>query len=169
MALRRLYLDTNVLVEAFEEPGSSSGRILALAAGGHFLVVESEYLVREVEEVFGRLFGPRVAAVTLDEMRRFPLHEIVNFEASRDALEAVREHTRDKADAPHFAAARTGLAEALVTWNRRSVLPTMFALVPTATPEDILPALEGASGWPSTEVLRSRWERWAMSSPRSPR
>lgn len=169
MVLRRLYLDTNVFVEGFEEPGSASDKVVALAAAGQFFVVESEYLMREIAEVFGRVYGRKVAAVELDVLSRLPAHDVVSFDESTAALSGVREHTRDFADAPHFAAARAGRAELLVTRNRRSVKASMFSVLPIATPEDILPALEGASTWPSAETLRVRWERWAKGSSRSPR
>ena len=168
MALRRLYLDTNVFVESLQHPRSASARLVRLAAGGHFVVVESDYLLEEAQDVFSRLFGATMAAFELKQMRTFAEATEVSARNWRPRMANVDPFIRDRADAPHFAAAVAGGAQVLVSRNRRSILPGMFDVVPLALPEDVVPALLGESPWPSSGALRERWERWARRSPRSP-
>lgn len=169
MALHRLYLDTHVFVEAFDQPRSASGRIARMAAEGQFVVVGSDYLLREVERVFDRLYDSAAAKLQVEQLQRFPLCEMIPFDLWRGRWDQIRPFVRDVADGPHFAAAATGRSEFVVTRNRRSVLSGMFAVVPLATPEDVLAALSGATAWPSADVLRGRWEAWARRSSRGPR
>lgn len=169
MALRRLYLDTNILVRSFEDGESPSGRLVRLAARGLILVLKSDYLVDEVERVFVRVYGQRVAQVQSKQLRRFPASIQVPPASWRSALFQVEPSVRDVGDGPHFAAALAGNADALVSTNRRSILPSMFDLVPLAEPEDVLPALLGEEKWPTVTDLRGRWEVWAKRSTRGPR
>lgn len=169
MALRRLYLDTNVYVEAVELPRGAAAGILEMAAVGGILVVESDYLKSEVGTFFRRRYGRGVALKELAFIDQMPASRPVDSDGWRPAMALVDPFVRDRRDAPHFAAALVGEAEVLVSRNRRSIHPAMFDVMPVATPELVLEGLVDDEKWPTREHLRREWEAWASRSPRAPR
>ncbi|HKZ59256.1 MAG TPA: PIN domain-containing protein [Candidatus Thermoplasmatota archaeon] len=165
---RRLFLDTTVFAIAYGEEGGASDLILDAAVAGEFTVVSSERLVEEALRVVGKLHGRRVAASLRSTIFEFPsLRMVARLEWER-VLPLLKPFVRDPADGPHFAAARSGHAHALVSDNRRSVLPGMFSLMPLARPETVVKALRDEVPWPTPERLLKEWGEWARSSSRAP-
>jgi predicted nucleic acid-binding protein len=169
MALHRLYLDTNVYVEAIEVPNGAAEGILDVSAVGGILVVESDYLRSEVAAFFRRRYGRDVALKELEFIDHMPASRRIDSDEWKPAMALVDPLIRDRRDAPHFAAALVGDAEVLVSRNRRSIHPAMFDVMPVATPELILKGLVDETKWPTREYLRREWEAWARGSPRAPK
>jgi hypothetical protein len=168
MGLHRLYIDTHILVQSFEDQESPSGVLVRLASRGVAVVVESDFLIDEVERVFTRLYGEPEGRNAVRQLHGFPVRLVVTRADWGPSLAKVDPHLRDLDDGPHFAAALAGAAEVIVSTNRRSIRRPMFNLVPLASPEDVVSALAGEGAWPTVEDLRGRWERWARGSPRGP-
>lgn len=165
---RRLFLDTTVFVVAYGEEGGAEDALLDAAALGDFTVVCSQHLVDESVRVVGGIYGQKAASTLRATLFEFPALRFVALPEWERALPLLFPYVRDPSDGPHFAAARAGRADALVTDNRRSVLPGMFDLVPIVTPETILPALRDERPWPNKEELLDAWRAWARTSPRAP-
>jgi len=165
---RRLFLDTNIYARAHIEDEGPSSALVTLAVNGSLAVVASEHLVNEVSRFFRNEFGRDEAYRMRATILAFPELQVVDRLRWERSLALVAPFVRDRTDGPHFAAARAAGAEALVSYNRRSILAGMFDLVPLATPESVLPALSGSADWPSKDALRRAWEEWARRSPRAP-
>lgn len=166
---RRLFLDTPVFVVAYGEGGSPEDSLLEAAILGEYTVVLSDRIIDESLRVVRNLFGQAAASKLRATMFELPSLRFVAMPEWERAIPLVAPFARDLSDAPHFAAARAGRADTLVTINRRSVLPGMFDLVPIATPEFIVEAIVSGAKWPTPHEMRVDWERWARSSRRAPR
>ena len=166
---RRLFVHTTVFVGAYREAGSAEDELLESAALGDFTVVLSQQLVDESLRVVQGLYGQRAASTLRATLFEFPSLRFVGSPEWERMLALLAPYVRDPSDGPHFAAARAGRADALVTHNRRSVLPGMFEFVPIVAPETILPAVRGDRAWPKNAELLAAWNEWARTSPRAPR
>lgn len=165
----RLYLDTNVYVDGFEDAGSPQGRLLAAAGDAGFEVVVSDLLLEELRHLMKRLHGRAAGFEAAMMLVELPLRRFVAEVEWQRGLATVSPFVRDRKDAPHLAAAYVSRSYALVTRNRRSVLAGIFDFVPLLSPEAACSALEGRGPWPSPEEMQDDWNRWASGSPRGPR
>lgn len=164
----RLFLDSNIYARAHADDVGAPKEVVDAATAGAFVVVASEELVSEVSGLFRHLFGRGEAYRIRAAILNFPALRIVGAMEWRRSLTLVNPYVRDRADAPHFAAARAAKADVLVSMNRRSIRPGMFEVVPLASPEIIARALSGDASWPTRDELEEEWRVWARSSPRSP-
>ncbi len=162
-------MDTNIFVRAHVERAGPSTEVVELAINGAVTVVASAHLVEEVSRHFRAEFGRQEAFRMRSMILSFPDLVVVDALQWQPRLAAVAAHTRDRTDAPHFAAARAGNAEAFVSYNRRSILASMFDLVPLAAPEQVLPGLTGRGPWPSKAQMELAWQKWAVGSGRAPK
>jgi putative PIN family toxin of toxin-antitoxin system len=169
MTNRKLFLDTNIYVRAYVEKAGPSTEVMELAINGAVTVIASAHLVDEVSRHFRAEFGRQQAFRMRSMILAFPDLHVVDPLQWQPRMADVLAHTRDRTDAPHFAAARAGQAEAFVSYNRRSILAGMFDLVPLAAPEDVLPGLTGLASWPTKAQMEAAWRKWATGSRRAPR
>ena len=165
---RRLFLDTNVFAAAFADKDGAARGLVDAGAAGLMTVVISERLMKELTGLYRRLFGREEASRVRAALLLFPSILIVDRISWEMTLPVVSPFVRDRSDAPHFAAARSARVAAFVSYNRRSILPQMFDLVPLATPEAIIESVVGGAAWPSRRTLLDSWEEWARRSPRAP-
>lgn len=111
--MKRIVLDTNVLVSALLTPFGASSRILDLVLVGDVVLLFDDRILVEYEEVLKRKrfgFNPSHTEHLLEYIKAAGEH--VPAHPSRVML-------RDPNDAPFFEVAVSGRADALVTGNKR--------------------------------------------------
>lgn len=67
---RRVFLDTNIFIHAFEFPGCNSDKILDLLNKGQIEAVISERVFREVQTYFKKFYSKDLAATFRDYLLR---------------------------------------------------------------------------------------------------
>lgn len=111
--MKRIVLDTNVLVSAVLTPFGTAARVLDLVIGGEAVLLLDDRLLAEYREVLLRpKFGFDSALVE---------HLVDYFETAGEHVMAgpVTAKLPDPDDAPFFEVAVAGGADALVTGNKR--------------------------------------------------
>ena len=67
---RRIFLDTNVFIYAFEFPKCNSGKIINLLNKGQIEAIISEQVLKEVQAYFKRYYSKDLAAIFRDYLLR---------------------------------------------------------------------------------------------------
>jgi predicted nucleic acid-binding protein len=67
---RRVFLDTNIFIYAFEFPDSNSGKVIDLLNKGQIEAVISERVLKEVQTYFKKFHGKDLAALFRDYLLR---------------------------------------------------------------------------------------------------
>ena len=67
---RRVFLDTNVFIYAFEFPKCNSGKIINLLNKGQIEAIISEQVLKEVQAYFKRYYSKDLAAIFRDYLLR---------------------------------------------------------------------------------------------------
>jgi putative PIN family toxin of toxin-antitoxin system len=118
VSVRRLVLDTSVVVAAFRSRRGASNAVLGLVARRHIVPLATVALFLEYEDVLKRPERREAAELTLDQIDRV-------LAALASAMEAVEVHFAwrpqldDPGDELVLEAAVNGRADALVTHNLR--------------------------------------------------
>ncbi len=129
----RIVLDTNVLVSHFILPNGNPTKILHLALAGKATIVLSPPILEELEDVLGRKlgFGPTDAAAARTSIET--IAELVT------PVHAIDHIAQDDADNRVLECALSGLADAIVTGDKRHLLPLkQFRGIPIHSPLDFL-------------------------------
>jgi len=130
--MRRVFIDTNVFIYAFEYPNSNSAVILGLLNRGEIEAVVSERVVHEVVRYFERHHSIALARL----FRRY-LHEvcvIVSRQNVLDAMEAYRRSINEK-DLEQLAVTKKLRIPHLISYDRdflgvnEYITPRAFALL----------------------------------------
>ena len=131
----RIVLDTNVLVSAFLNPGSTSARILRLIIQGDISIVVNEPILAEYDEVLKRPkfeLNTEDVQIVLDFIRSIGIHA--------PSL-AKSLFLPDRGDEPFLEAALATRADALVTGNIRHFPKRYCKGQKIMTPRDFLDGL----------------------------
>lgn len=67
---RRIFLDTNVFIYAFEFPDCNSGKIINLLNKGQIEAIISEQVLKEVQAYFKKYYSKDLAAIFRDYLLR---------------------------------------------------------------------------------------------------
>ena len=67
---RRIFLDTNVFIYAFEFPECNSGKIINLLNKGQIEAIISEQVLKEVQAYFKKYYSKDLAAIFRDYLLR---------------------------------------------------------------------------------------------------
>ena len=116
--MRRLVLDTDVIVAAMRSPSGASAAILRAARQGHITLLLSVPLVLEYEAVCLRREHREVTGFTKQETREI-INTIVDLAETVTTFFMWRPKLRDPDDEMVLETAINGQADAIVTFNRR--------------------------------------------------
>lgn len=116
--MKRLVLDTDVVVAAMRSPRGASAAILLEADAGTVTLLASLPLALEYEAVCSRPEHRRAAELTRDEVQVF-IGAVLALVEPVEIYFLWRPQLRDPADEMVLEAAINGQAEAIVTFNRR--------------------------------------------------
>lgn len=108
-----IVLDTNVLVSALLTPFGNAARILDMVILGQLKVIYDDRIISEYREV---LLRPKFHFVKKDVDALLTFIEDEGFKVTSSPL---RELQMDKGDIPFIEAALAGMAETLITGNKR--------------------------------------------------
>lgn len=140
--MRRLVLDTDVVVAALRSPMGASAEILRQVHAGRVLMLASVALFAEYEAVLTRPQQLRAARHSAAAMRHL-LDELAEQVVRVTDWFQWRPQLRDPADEMVLEAAVNGRADTLVSFNRRDFgdAPARFGVV-LATPGQFLRSLK---------------------------
>jgi putative PIN family toxin of toxin-antitoxin system len=140
--MRRIVLDTDVLVAALRSPQGASAEILRRVHALQFDMLASVALFAEYEAVLTRPEQLRATRQSAATMRRL-LDELAERVVPVSGWFLWRPQVRDPADEMVLEAAVNGRADALVSFNRRDFgdAPARFGVM-LATPGQFLRSLE---------------------------
>jgi len=141
--MRRVVVDTNVLVSAAIAPTGSPALVLAAWERGEFELLVSQTTVDELASVFAR---PKLAAkysLDLSEIAEYIAElrsHVVVLVPGTDVRGAVPQHPRDD----HvLAAAVSSEADCIVTGDQHLLALGSYRDIPILTPAEFLRRLEG--------------------------
>lgn len=137
--MRRVVLDTNVLVSALINRAGKPGHVLDMALEGAVEIVVSPSILAEYEDVLGRgkfPFTRETVRAIIDRIR-----DVASEVAPVDAIHA----SSDPGDDKFLECAAAAGAEAIITGNTRH-FPKRFRDVRILTPAQALDEMEGRHG-----------------------
>jgi putative PIN family toxin of toxin-antitoxin system len=128
--MRRVVLDTDVVVAALRSPSGAAAEVLRRVHAGHLDMLASVTLFTEYEAVLVRDEQLRASGCSADTMSRV-LDELAERVQRVHCWYQWRPQLRDPADEMVLEAAVNGRAEALLSFNRRDFgdAPARFGLV----------------------------------------
>lgn len=140
--MRRLVLDSDVVVAALRSPEGASAEVLRLVQSGRVLMLANVALFAEYEAVLTRPDQLRATRLGAAAMRRV-LDELALHVLPVSGWFQWRLQLRDPADEMVLEAAVNGRADTLLSFNRRDFgdAPARFG-VALATPGQFLRSLE---------------------------
>ena len=115
----RVYLDTNVFLEAIKKRPSNSRILLLKSFEGGFEVVVSEYTIDEVMENLKRRAGKDTASMMRGLILSLPKLRIIRYPEIKPLIEKYSSSVSDVDDVPHICAYFISKADFFVTNNRR--------------------------------------------------
>jgi putative PIN family toxin of toxin-antitoxin system len=136
--LRRVVLDTSVVVAALRTRHGAANRVLRLVAGGHLVPLATPPLFLEYEEVLRRPEQRLIHGLTPEGIEEF-LAELAALVEPVDTHFQWRPQVRDPSDEMVLEAAINGRADALVTYNIKhfAAAGERFG-IPILRPADVL-------------------------------
>ncbi len=132
----RVLLDTNGFVKALRNPGGPSGRVVRAALEGRLALLTSEYLRREILEVFAR---PRIRRLFPRDVDPAEWLRDIEAACALDVGDVVGpELVADPDDNPIVWAAFAGGADYLLTWDAALLALGTYRGTRIVRPEDFL-------------------------------
>lgn len=136
--LRRVVLDTSVIVAALRTRHGAANRVLRLVAGGRLILLATPPLFLEYEDVLSRAEQRLVHGLTLEAIDEF-LAELAALIEPVDIHFLWRPQVRDPSDEMVLEAAINGRADALVTYNvKHFAAPGGQFGIPVLRPAEVL-------------------------------
>lgn len=128
----RVVLDTNILISALLTPFGNAARILDLALLGELQVIYDDRMLSEFTDV---LLRPKFnfEKGDIDELLSF-----IEAEGFRVTAVPLNEILADEDDLPFIEAALTGMADALITGNKRHFAGKPAKRIKIMTPDEFL-------------------------------
>lgn len=128
----RIVLDTNILISALITPFGNAARILDMVLLGELQVLYDDRILSEFREV---LLRPKFSfeEKDVDELLSFIESEGVKVTSS-----PINEPFIDEDDIPFIEVAITGMAEALITGNKRHYKGKSTKRIKIMTPDEFL-------------------------------
>jgi putative PIN family toxin of toxin-antitoxin system len=140
--LRRVVLDTSVIVAALRTRHGAANMVLRLVAARHLIPLATPPLFLEYEDVLTRAEQRLVHGLVPDALDEF-LAELAALIEPVDVHFSWRPQVRDPSDEMVLEAAINGRADALVTYNvRHFAVPGDRFGIPILRPADILGKVE---------------------------
>ena len=136
--MHKVVIDTNIFVSGLATTNTPPGRILDLWRQGLFVLVTSQQLLTEVEEVLGRSEIMAFTGLSLEEIQAFLQHirERSVITKGEYFLEPL---ISDPDDTIVLQAAVEGNASHIVTGDKKSLLPLKeFQNITIVSPQDFL-------------------------------
>ena len=136
-ALPEVVLDTDVLVRALIKPAGVSAEVLDALTDGHFTLVTSEVLLRELDATLRKPRIMRYAALVDEDIERLVqvVRRLARVVAGDLTVEIVR---ADPKDDPVVAAALEAGARTIVSGDRRHLLALKVVVVAGYAPVQIV-------------------------------
>jgi putative PIN family toxin of toxin-antitoxin system len=128
----RVVVDTNILISALLTPFGNAARILDLALSGELQVIYDDRIISEFRDVMNR---PKF------EFERGDVDELLSFietEGFKVTAIPLNETLIDEDDLPFIEAAVTGMADALITGNKRHFKGKSAKKIRIMTPDEFL-------------------------------
>jgi putative PIN family toxin of toxin-antitoxin system len=128
----RVVIDTNILISALLTPFGNAARILDLALSGELQVIYDDRIISEFQDV---LLRPKF------DFDKGDVDELLSFiEAEGFKVTAIplNEKLIDEDDLPFIEAAITGMADALITGNKRHFAGKPAKKMRIMTPDEFL-------------------------------
>ena len=136
--VRRVVLDTSVIVAALRTRQGAANRVLRLVADGRLVLLATPPLFLEYEDVLGRPEHRLVHGLTPEAIEDF-LAELAALVEPVDIHFQWRPQVRDPSDKMVLEAAINGRADALVTYNiKHFAAPGDRFGIPILRPVDVL-------------------------------
>ncbi len=136
--VRRVVLDTSVIVAALRTRQGAANRVLRLVADGRLVLLATPPLFLEYEDVLGRPEHRLVHGLTPEAIEDF-LAELAALVEPVDIHFQWRPQVRDPSDEMVLEAAINGRADALVTYNiKHFAAPGDRFGIPILRPVDVL-------------------------------
>jgi putative PIN family toxin of toxin-antitoxin system len=136
--LRRVVLDTSVVVAALRTRHGAANRVLRLVAGERLVLLATPPLFLEYEEVLGRPEQRLIHGLSPEGVEEF-LAELAAVVEPVDVHFQWRPQVRDPSDEMVLEAAINGRADALVTYNiKHFAAPGDRFGIPILRPVDVL-------------------------------
>lgn len=132
----RAYLDSNVYIIGLLRPETDSANILKEAVKGKIVVVQSDYLIDEVQGWFKRRMGKDWAGKARLFMLSVPERKLIPCSEWSLLIPRWKALIDDKADIPHICSYFAGDCDSFVTTNRKLTKMRIGAHVPFRTPEE---------------------------------
>ena len=132
----RIVLDTNVLVSAFLKPQGKPARILQRVLSGEVTLLVDDRILGEYCEVLSR---PKFK---LPETAKIEVLDYISREGEVVPSESIEEDLPDADDLPLLEVAITGVADALVTGNKRHFPADRLRGVRVLSPAEFLRRVE---------------------------
>lgn len=123
-SVRRIVLDTNVLVSALISPGGPPGRILDLVLSSEIILVLDDRILSEYSKVLSREklgFDP-------DDVKQLIL--FIRLNAESISAKPVKKQLPDPGDQPFLEVARAAACDSIVTGNLRHFPKVKEAISP---------------------------------------
>jgi len=130
----KLYLDTNVYVFGRKLKKSNSRIILDLAKNGLVTVIISSILVREVKEVFSRLYGRKIGKYARFHVESLPNKQKVSTLDIADEKKKYASFVKDE-DLDHLTAAKIGGADYFISTDSDFIESDAKEVVKVLTPK----------------------------------
>ncbi|MBI4698498.1 MAG: putative toxin-antitoxin system toxin component, PIN family [Nitrospirae bacterium] len=128
----RVVVDTNVLISALITPFGNAARILDLALSGELLVIFDDRIISEFRDV---LLRPKF------DFEKSDVEELLSFiedEGIKVTAIPLNEKLIDEDDLPFIEAANTGMADALITGNKRHFKGKSVKKIKVMSPDEFL-------------------------------
>lgn len=128
----RVVIDTNVLISALLTPFGNSARILDLVLSGELQVLYDDRIISEYQDVLQR---PKFDFEKSDSDELLSFIEAEGFKVTPLPINAK---VIDHDDLPFIETAITGMAEALITGNKRHFKGSSTKKIKIMTPDEFL-------------------------------
>lgn len=128
----RVVVDTNVLISALITPFGNAARILDLALSGELFIIFDDRIISEFRDV---LLRPKF------DFEKSDIEELLSFiedEGIKVTAVPLNEKLIDEDDLPFIEAANTGMADALITGNKRHFRGKSAKKIKVMSPDEFL-------------------------------
>ena len=128
----RIVLDTNVLISGIITPFENAARVLDMIVLGEIQIVYDDRVLAEYREVLQRpKFGFGINVI-------YEFLAFIESEGFKVTAIPINEEMIDKDDVPFVEAAITGLADVLITGNKRHFKGKATRQIKIMTPDEFL-------------------------------
>jgi putative PIN family toxin of toxin-antitoxin system len=130
--VKRLVVDTNVLVSGFLSPGGPCGHIVRLLAAGEFHILHDARILGEYQ----RVLSQKEFKIPAAELALF-LYQLVQ-DGELVSAHPLKASLKDPSDAPFIEVAIAGRADALVTGNGKHFPQSLLPGIPVLNPRQFI-------------------------------